>query len=86
MKRAIWVIFIIGVIVLCSFFTPISHGGMTQRGYYITESSVLFSSIFDTTGPISVGRFLLFLLVCAIICYSLSMVFKGNKEPKPPAN
>ena len=82
MKKTIWIIFILGVIAICSFFTPISQGGMTQRGYYVYEYGVQYSSILDTHGRISEGRFALFLAVWAIICYSVSMLLQEFKKQK----
>ena len=83
MKKIILTIFILGVVALCAFFTPISRGGTTQRGYYITESRVEYSNIFNTNGPISVGRFFLFLAVWATICYSVAKLIGEFRKPSP---
>jgi hypothetical protein len=85
MKKIALTVFILGVITLCAFLTPISRGGTTQRGYYIAESRVEYSNIFNTDGPISVGRFFLFLVVWATICYSVAMLAGEFRKPSNPA-
>lgn len=79
MQKIAGIVFILGVIALCSFLTPISHGGSTQSGAYVTESYVEYSNIF-TSSPISVGRFFLYLTIWAVLCYALFLIFKDFKK------
>lgn len=85
MKKTVWIAFILGVILICAFFTPISQAGSTQRGYYY-EYGVRYSSIIDTTGVISVGRFFIFLIIWAVLCYSVARLVTEFTGSKPSTN
>ncbi len=78
MSRIAYISFIIGVIILCLFFSPMRVCTNSSDAGYCLESVIVHTSIISDKGTLIIGRFLIYLLVWASICYALFLFLKNK--------
>jgi len=69
MNKIVLTFYIIGLIAICSFATPVQS---------IYNNEIFFSHIFSPYGNIMIGRFMLYLLLLTIICLTLNYLLKES--------
>lgn len=73
MKRIIAIVFILGLVLLCGFCTPIKYHE------YRSGSDMYYTNIFSNKGDIIVGRFLLYIFIWTLLCFSAFLGFTHSK-------
>ena len=67
MKKFISLLFMLGIVILCSFCTPI---------FIKYGNQIIFSNIFSARGEIVISRLLLYFMLWAALCLGLYYQFK----------
>jgi hypothetical protein len=76
-QRLIAILFLLGLVLICSFLTPINFKGSGMNGLHSYDYNYnSYSNIFNKGGQLLLGQFLLYILIWFFFCLGLYFLLK----------